>query len=576
MMFPEFMIFFRLIQYQINVSLRNNLLILKHAFYFFRILIVADVHSPYAAAARDSSFNLKEKKMKNKILLCLLLAFLTLAEARPAPVDTAGLGVLKYEALNNQRAMGTLSYLCNVFGPRLMWSKGYNEAAAWIETQLKEWGIPEVYFENINKRGKSWTLKKSYAEMVEPYTVNLIVNPKCWSPGTEGLIRSEAVYFKASKPEEFEKYKGKLKGKIVLLSDAIPFRLALRPMVVRFNDDTLNVLSNVTVPSGEDKLKAKEEEEKNNKLYTEYFSFFSRKVAFCKEEGAALILDAGSRQYGTNIAWGNIAAVLPNDIFEFLINYAGDPSIPESVPQMVVSVEQYNTLIDLLEKNKRVVIEADLQVEKNGVTDGFSVIAEIPGTDLKDEIVMLGGHLDSYTSANGVTDNGTGVVACMEALRNIRTLGLRPRRTIRIALWGAEEEGLIGSKHHIEKHFKNDKEKLCAYFNMDFGVGRFRGIYAEENTGAAAVFKDWMAALNDPKFKTVCLSSVKNSDQEAFYDAGLPGFAFIQDPLDYFRIYHTNMDYIDRVPADDLNQNVYIMSAFAWLAANMNGSLQIN
>ncbi len=514
--------------------------------------------------------------MKNRILLCLILAAFSFAGAQTAPVDTTGLGALKHNVYSNYGSMETLATLCNVFGPRLMWSKGYNNAAAWIEKQLTEWGIPKVYSENINKKGKSWTLKKSYAAIVEPYAVNLIVNPKCWSPGTEGTIKSEAVYFKASKPEEFEKYKGRLKGKIVMLSDPIPFRLALRPMVVRFNDDTLNVLANVTVPSAEDKMKEKEIEEKNNKLYVEYFSFFAKKVAFCKEEGAALILDAGSRQYGTNIAWGNIAAVLPNDIFQFLIDYAGDPSIPESVPQMVVSVEQYNTIIDLLEKNKQVVIEANLDVEKNGVSDGFSVIAEIPGTDLKDEIVMLGGHLDSYTSANGVTDNGTGVVACMEALRHIKSLGLQPRRTIRIALWGAEEEGLIGSKYHIEKHFKSGNEKLCAYFNMDFGVGRFRGIYAEENTGAASVFKDWMAALNDPKFKTVCLSSVKNSDHQAFHDAGLPGFAFIQDPLDYFRIYHTNMDYIDRVPADDLNQNIYIMSAFAWLAANMKDGFPLN
>jgi len=228
----------------------------------------------------------------------------------------------------------------------------------------------------------------------------------------------------------------------------------------------------------------------------------------------------------------------------------------------------------MLSKNIKVMIEANLEVEKNGAADGFNVIAEIPGTDLKDDIVIMGGHFDSYTSANGVVDNGTGVVACLEALRIIKSLGIQPRRTIRIALWGAEEEGLVGSKYHIDKHFKNGNEKLCAYFNMDFGVGRFRGIYAEENIRAALVFKDWISVLNDEKFKTVCLSSVKNSDQESFYDAGLPGFAFIQDPLDYMRTYHTNMDYLDRVPQDDLNQNVYILSAFAWFAANMKTNLQ--
>ncbi len=514
--------------------------------------------------------------MKNIILLLFVLAALSITRAQTAPVDTSGLGRIKYEALNNPKAIKTLSYLCNVFGPRLMWSPEYKKAAAWIESSLKEWNIPDVYFEDINKKGKSWSLKKYHASIIEPYSMNLIVNPKCWSPGTQGTIKSEAVYFKASKTEEFEKYRGKLKGKIVLISDPIPQRMAMRPMVSRFNDDTLNALSNYTIPTKEEKLLTEEQEKKNNKLYVEYFSFFSKKVAFCKEEGAALILDAGARQYGTNIAWGNISAVMPNDIFDFLIKYAGDPDIPESLPQMVVSTEQYNTIIDMLSKNIQVMIEANLEVEKNGVTDGFNVIAEIPGTDFKDEIVMLGGHLDSYTSANGVVDNGTGVVACIEALRIIKSLGIQPRRTIRIALWGAEEEGLVGSKYHIDKHFKNGNEKLCAYFNMDFGVGKFRGIYAEENVRAASVFKNWISALNDEKFKTVCLSSVKNSDQESFQDAGLPGFAFIQDPLDYMRTYHTNMDYLDRVPQDDLNQNVYILSAFAWFAANMKTDFTIN
>jgi carboxypeptidase Q len=485
--------------------------------------------------------------------------------------DTLQLNNIKNEAINNSKAMETLSYLCNVFGSRLMWSPQYKKAAEWISTKLSEWNISKIYYEDIDKKGKSWTLKKCYINMIEPYALPIIGNPKCWSPGTNGVLKTEVVYLNAKTPEDFEKYKGKLKDKIVCITDPIPQRLFLKPMVERFTDDSLKKLSGASIPSLEEKNKNKEDEKQNNEAYVNYFSFFTKKVEFCKNEGAALILDPGSRYYGTNQTWANIAAILPNDIFDFLIKYAGDPNIPESLPQIAVSVEQYNCIIDLLVKNKKVVMETDLEVQKDGVENGFSVIAEIPGTELETEIVMIGGHLDSYTSANGVVDNGTGVITCIEALRIIKELGLQPKRTIRIALWGGEEEGLIGSKYHIKKHFESKDEKLFAYFNMDFGVGRFRGIYAEENQDAANLFGEWIKILNDPKFQTICLSSVKNSDHEAFYDAGLPGFPFIQDPLDYYRMYHTNMDFVDRVPQDDLKQNAFIMAAFAWLAANYDG-----
>jgi Zn-dependent M28 family amino/carboxypeptidase len=209
------------------------------------------------------------------------------------------------------------------------------------------------------------------------------------------------------------------------------------------------------------------------------------------------------------------------------------------------------------------------------VEKGFNVIAEIPGTDLKDEVVMVGAHLDSYTYAVGATDNAASVLNCLEVFRVIKSLGLQPRRTIRIGIWGAEEEGLFGSKHHIQKHFIKGNEKLFTYFNMDFGAGRFRGIYTEENSGAADVFKEWMKLIGDSKFQTVCLMKVKNSDQESFSDAGLSGFAFIQDPLDYYKLYHTNMDFVERVMKDDIANNSFLMTAFAWFSANAEGNFPV-
>lgn len=379
------------------------------------------------------------------------------------------------------------------------------------------------------------------------------------------------LYTNVKSDADFEKYKGKLRGKIVCIADPVQTRLNTLPWVTRFSNDSLKSMSEFTIPDSLEKIKQKEEEKKNNEAYLQYFHFITQKVEFCMNEGAVMLIDPGFRVYGLNQIWANICAVPPHDVFDYLSKNAGDPEIPESLPQISISTEQYNAIVGAIERGAKVEMEVNIEVEKDGVENGFSVIAEIPGTDLKDEIIILGAHLDSYSYANGAVDNGTGVIACMEALRVLKTLGLQPRRTIRIGLWGAEEEGLFGSKAHIEKHFKSGKEKCYAYFNMDFGVGRFRGIFAQENQGAANLFKEWMKILNDPKFQTVCISAIKNSDHEAFHDAGLPGFQFIQDLLDYYRIFHTNMDFIERIPKDDFINDAFIMTAFAWLAANRDG-----
>jgi carboxypeptidase Q len=509
--------------------------------------------------------------MKKFLIFLVLLLQMFISGAQSTEIDTAVISKIRNEALNNSAAMDNLKTFCYKYGARLMWSQQYKKSAEWLTAKLKELGITKVYNEDINHSGKSWALKKYYANLVEPYTFPIVGNPKEWTPGTNGMVRSEVILFNPKTEEEFEKYKGKLKGKIIFISDPTPLRLYTNPFVMRFSDDSLKAMSNMIIASPEEKLKAKEEEEKNNEAYVQYFKFLAMKVEFCKNEGAALLIDAGYRYYGLNQIWANTAAVPPKDIYDYLSKYAGNPDIPESLPQITISMEHYNTILGALEKGANVIMEAEIQVEKSGIEKGFNVIAEIPGTDLKDEVVTLGAHLDSYPFANGAADNGASVIACVEALRIIKTLGLQPRRTIRIGLWGGEEEEYLGSSSHIIQHYKDGKEKSYAYFNMDNGVGRFRGIYAQENQGAADLFKEWMKILNDPKFQTICLSIVKNSDHEAFHEAGLPGFQFIQDPLDYYKIYHTNMDFVDRIPKDDLINDSFIMAAFAWLAANKEG-----
>ena len=506
--------------------------------------------------------------MKKFLIFFVLFLQIFISKVQSKEADTAVINKIRNEALNNSAAMDNLKTFCYKYGARLMWSQQYKKSAEWLIDKLKEIGIPKVNYEDINHSGKSWALKKYYANLVEPYTFPIIGNPKEWTPGTNGVIKSEIVLFNPKTEEEFEKYKGKLSGKIIFLSDPTPMRFYTNPFVMRFTDDSLKAMSNMVVASPEEKQKAKEEEEKNNETYAQYFRFLAKKVEFCKNEGAVLLIDAGYRYYGLNQVWANTAAVPPKDMYDYLTKYAGDPDIPESLSQITISMEHYNTIAGALEKGANVIMEAEIEVEKSGVEKGFNVIAEIPGTDLKNEIVTLGAHLDSYPFANGAADNGASVIACVEALRIIKTLGLQPRRTIRIGLWGGEEEEYLGSSSHVIQHYKEGKEKSYAYFNMDNGVGRFRGIYAQENQGAANLFKEWMDLLNDPKFKTVCPAIVRNTDHVVFHNAGLPGFQFIQDPLDYYKIYHTNMDFVDRIPKDDLINDSFIMAAFAWLAAN--------
>jgi hypothetical protein len=506
-----------------------------------------------------------------KIILALLLLVLCSPVFSGMPADTSDFGKIRNEVMNNSKVMENLVYMCDVLGPRLMWSSGFSNSAEWIASKLKEYGIEKVYREDIGKSGINWTLKNFHATVKEPFTMLITGVPKEWTPGTNGTVTSDIIYLDVKSDADFEKYKGKLNGKIVMISPYTPLRPYTDPFIKRFSDDSLKSLSEYKIPTAEEKALAKQNSDKGNEGLMQWAHFNIQKIAFCRDEGAALVIEPGYRYYGISQAWGKTTLNMPGDITDYLIYDAGKPELPESVPQVCISMEQYNSIARAIEKGAKVIMEANLEVETRGVEKGFNLIAEIPGSDSKDEIVTIGAHMDSYTYSTAATDNTSGMSVCIEAMRVLKTLGIKPKRTIRIGLWGAEEEGLLGSKAHIEKHFLSKKEKCYAYFNMDYGAGRFRGIYAEENTEAGKIFSEWIDLLNDPKFKTVCLMSVTHSDQEAFQEAGLEGFQFIQDPMDYMKIYHTNMDFIERVSPDDLKNNALIMTIFAWLAANRDG-----
>jgi len=508
-------------------------------------------------------------KMKKLVFMLFVLSGLTL-QAQKNNADSAIMTSIKREALKNSKSSEILTKLCDDFGPRVMWSPEYTKALDWVSIKLKEWNLQNVNTEGIDLVGKCWSMKKYFAHITEPFFMPLIAYPKVWSPSTNGVIECEVIYLDAKSESDFEKYKGKMKGKIILITEPFgeePYKI----LVSRYADSTLQRMENITLLSKEEKENNAKRKEEMDAQMLSYFNFLTQKVAFCKREGALLLLDHGLKYYGITQVWGATMITQAKDEVDFLIKLASLPDTPETVPQMSVSLEQYCHLVRLCKKGTPVKIQGNVDVQFKEPQQGFNLIAEIPGTDLKSEVVMIGAHIDSYHVGLSAADNTVGVVTCMEAMRILQKSGVKPRRTIRIGLWAGEEEGYLGSSAYIKNHFTNGKETCYAYFNMDNGAGRFRGVYAQENEGAKKVFKEWMNIINDPKFKTVDLSEAENTDHVSFDKAGIPGFQFIQDELDYYKIYHTNADMMERVPRDDMKQNAYYMAMFAYLAAMRDG-----
>ena len=509
--------------------------------------------------------------IRNLILLFLFLSLAGYGQRETGLPDSTGLAAIRNEALGNSKAMSLLTALCDGYGPRLTWSQGFRDAADWVKTTLKGFGIEQVTYETWEPKGRDWSLMDFRASMLEPYYLPLVAYPKPYTPRTQGTIRTQVELLEFNPNTNLDEYKGVFKGKIVFLLPAQNLPLSVRPPVQRYPDSTLAQMASYKLPDSLAGAEEKAKEAANEKQTLEYFTKIKEAIAFCAREGALLVAEPGYKAYGTTQVWAAVSNEKMNDYFDFFT--AGSRPLADiAVPQITLSVENYNSIVRTLKQNKPVLLEVSIDIREKQAKEGFSIIAEIPGSDLKDEVVMLGAHLDSYPSSQGATDNASGVVACMEALRILKQLGLQPRRTIRIGIWGGEEMGLFGSRAYVAAHFGPDSpEKLQVYFNMDYGVGRFRGIYAMGNTRAAGIFDRWMGWIGDPKFRTVTLQSSGNSDHVSFDKAGLPGFQFIQYQLDYFRIYHTNMDTWDRVPETDFRQNIFLMTAFAWFAANREG-----
>jgi hypothetical protein len=491
----------------------------------------------------------------------------------------------------NSQVVQTLSYMTDVIGGRLTNSPSMKRANEWTRDTMAKWGMQNASLEAWGPFGRGWSLNDFDAQVVAPQLFSVIAYPKAWSPSTKGAVTGEVVWLNAKTDADLAKYKGQLRGKIVLSSSARPLKAEEKGLSNRYSEETLAKIASEP---------AKEENQFTPdvlKGITEnYINKPARTMKFLMDEGAAVMIDnspAGSG--GTVFVQGaNLNLEITKElktIDELFESPAFQPQRKEyeanMMPQATLATEDYNRLVRMIQQGVKpqMTVKIDAQYHDEDLM-GYNTIAEIPGTDqvLKDEIVMLGGHLDSWHASTGATDNAAGCAVVMEAARIILASGLKPRRTIRVALWSGEEQGLYGSTAYVRQHFgqrKNgalakgkDYEKLSAYYNLDNGTGRIRGVYMQGNSAVRPFFETWLAPFADLEAKTLTISNTGGTDHLPFDAIGLPGFQFIQDQIEYeTRTHHSNQDNFDRIQAEDMKQAATIMAAFVYQTAMMDGKL---
>lgn len=517
---------------------------------------------------------------------------------------------IRDEGLNHSQVMQTLSYLTDNIGARLTNSPNMKRANEWTRDTMAKWGMQNAKLEAWGPFGRGWALKSFSAQVNEPTTYPVIAYPKAWSPSTKGAVTSDVVYLDIKTDDDFAKYKGQLRGKIVLISRAREIKADFTGMGTRMSDDELVKLSNApdpnadrpaqpAAPAGGQPQMSPQQQERMQR-----FIMQAKAANFLLEEGAAVIVDnSGNGSGGTVFVQGaNVAQEVPANVQQLFGRNRLQPYAKESeakmLPQMTMASEDYNRLVRMIQNGGKPKMTVDIQTQYyDDDLMGYNTVAEIPGTDptLKEELVMLGGHLDSWHSGTGATDNAAGCAVVMEAARILMASGLKPRRTIRVALWSGEEQGLNGSRNYVTQQFGEMKgggnqfgppdpnapkpelvktanyDKLSAYYNLDNGTGKIRGVYMQGNAAVRPYFETWLAPFADLGAKTLTLSNTGGTDHQSFDRIGLPGFQFIQDEIEYdTRTHHSNQDNFDRIQADDMKQAATIMAAFVYQTAMMD------
>lgn len=526
------------------------------------------------------------------------LAALALISVSVFAQDSADLGVIeriKTEAFDHSKVMDHLYYLSDVYGPRLTGSPEFNQAADWALSRMKEIGLSNAHFEKWGPFGRSWSLKQSTLELIEPRYAQLSAVPLAWSAPTNGPVTGELILaplrvsyndgpkkLKADLDAYKAQWSGKLRGKIVMLNDPRVPAPQTNPQFRRYTAEELSNLALAPAPSIKSTLKKLEDLDwpqdaaqvqkfvstftpaLMDQFYDFYDAAVAERAAFFAQEGAAGILTLDNRAHE-----GMVFAEAAGDF------HSSKPLAPAT---FVVTAEQYDRVARLVEHQLPVRLRLSVQADfSNTDVDGENIVAEIPGGSKKDEIVMVGAHFDSWHSGTGATDNGAGSAVMLEVMRVLKTLNLKLDRTVRIALWSGEEQGLYGSRAYVKQHFADPRTmrttaehaKLSGYFNLDNGSGKIRGVYLQGNDAMRPIFEAWLAPFRDQGVTTVTIRDTGGTDHESFAAVGLPGFQFIQDPLDYSTItHHSDMDTYDHAIPEDLMQASAVIAAVVYEAAN--------
>jgi carboxypeptidase Q len=495
-------------------------------------------------------------------MLSLLVLFALVAPVPAAadePVDQQMIAKIKTEAFQNSKVMETVSSIADGFGPRLTGSPELKAAGEWCRDEMARWGLKNARLEAWGTIPRTWSVRRYSAEMTAPAYMRINAVPKAWTPGTSGVLAGTPVFVEVKSKDDFEKYRGKLKGAIVMNGKPEGTGPRFEPLARRLTDAELGTEAGAVDP-GEPRSYADEAKE-----WEKFLADSEAITKFWSEEGIAALLEPSGRGPGVVRVAGQ--------------SYTLD-SASLTFPAFVVAAEHYGRIMRLLERKVPVRIELSVDAAfVAGPTTGYNVVAEIPGTDpkLKDEVVLIGGHLDSWHAGTGATDNAAGCAAVMEAARVLVAIGARPRRTIRVALWGGEEQDYFGSAGYVKKHYGDpmtgalgpEHGRLAAYFNLDNGAGRIRGVYLQGNEAVRPIFEAYLRPFAYLGATALTTKNTGATDHMPFEALGLPAFQFVQDPLDYdTRTHHTSLDVYESIVPDDLKQAAAVVASFAYHTAN--------
>ena len=495
-------------------------------------------------------------------ILCaglLAAGALGLAAQSSEPVDLDAITRIKEEGFDRSQVMDIAWWLTEVHGPRLTNSPQTRAAGAWAVKKASEWGLTNAKLEPWGEFGRGWSNERTVLHVVKPSPWPVIAYARAWTPGTNGAVTAEAIVAPLVSEADFDKFRGKLQGKVVLFQAPLPVAPLFDPPARRLTPENLENMESQPVgpPPGGGRG--------GPGAPGPGAQFPAKRNAFLMAEGVVAILEPGSGR-------GDSGSVL---VAAGGSRHPKDPPVPS---QLAVATEHYNRIARLLNRGQTVTLDIDVRSTFHDADlTMFNVIAEIPGTDRADEVVMLGAHFDSWHGGTGSVDNASGSAVMMEAMRILKQSGVRLRRTVRMALWTGEEQGLLGSRAYVRNHFADPADmklkpahaKLVAYYNMDNGTGQYRGVYLQGNEAVAPIFRAWMAPFENLGMTHLTIRNTGGTDHLSFNAVGLPGFQFIQDPVQYSsRTHHSSLDVYDQLIASDLMKNAVITAAFVYHTAN--------